>query len=636
MISTYIRQGHHTLRRWALDPRVHMLARGATHGLAGLCLSAASLAGGMLPLVMGLVWACRGWRAVLVAAGGMLGYGVFWGSGSLQGILWTALALGGVLLLADRRISREQPLLIPAVGMLMVSAVGLGFQLLAGDTTSVPLYLLRVALGGAAPWVFTAWIERQTPVLEWICYGLFALGLAQIAPAAWLGLGFVAAGVAVVRCPFPCAALTGLALDLARITPVPMTAVVVLAWLVRFLPRYPRWLGMLAPGIVGLVLIQVRGYWDLQILPGLFLGGIGAGFLGGNRRAVLHRGPTGGAQVKLELASGVLDRAGQLLGDVTERFIDEDALVQRAVAEACAGCAARENCRECRKLTQWTGQILHKPLLTMEEVPVRCRKGSRVLAQLHRAQEQLRALQADRQRQREYREAVVQQYTFLSEFLQKLSDQLPRQEDGRRRLYDPLVSVYGNRDSAANGDRCMAFAGTGNQYYIVLCDGMGTGSGAVRTSRQAGELLKDLLVGGFSPSAALGSLNSFCALSDRAGIVTVDLAELDLETGKTTIYKWGAAASWLIGGEGVEKLGTATIPPGLSAETGRAVTCQLTLRRSQVLLMVSDGLAEEKIAQVCKEEAQNSCPELARSLLRRAQLEDDATVVTVQLRPISK
>ena len=111
MISSYVRQGQHTLRRWALDPGVQRAARGGVHVLAGFCLSAASLVQGMLPLVMGLVWACRGWRAVLVAAGGALGYGVFWGSGSLQGILWTGLALAGVLLLADKRISRELPLL---------------------------------------------------------------------------------------------------------------------------------------------------------------------------------------------------------------------------------------------------------------------------------------------------------------------------------------------------------------------------------------------------------------------------------------------------------------------------------------------------------------------------------------------
>ncbi len=188
MISSYVRQGHHTLRRWVLDPRVHCVARGGAHTLAGFCLSAASLEQGLLPLVMGLVWACRGWRAVLVAAGGMAGYGIFWDSAGAQGIVWTGLALLGVLLLGELRISREFPLFIPATGMLMVSAVGLGFQIFSGQSASIPLYLIRVALGGATPWLFGRWMQKRDPVAGWFCWGFFALSLAQILPFPWLGL----------------------------------------------------------------------------------------------------------------------------------------------------------------------------------------------------------------------------------------------------------------------------------------------------------------------------------------------------------------------------------------------------------------------------------------------------------------
>jgi serine phosphatase RsbU (regulator of sigma subunit) len=328
-----------------------------------------------------------------------------------------------------------------------------------------------------------------------------------------------------------------------------------------------------------------------------------------------------------------LERTSQVLGEVPERFIDEDALVQRAVTEACAGCSARENCRETRKLAQWRGNLLHKPLLIMEELPVRCRKGSRVLDQMRRAQEQLRSLQADRQLQREYRAAVVQQYDFLSRYLHSLSDGLSCREPSGRQIYDPVVAIYGNREGTANGDRCMMFSGTGNQYYIILCDGMGTGSGAVRESRRAGEGLKGLLLAGFPAEAALRSLNSFCALSDRAGAVTVDLAEVDLETGKVTIYKWGAAASWLIGST-VEKLGTPSVPPGLTAENSPEVTCRLMLRRSQLLLMVSDGLAEDRVEEICRNQTGFSGEQLARQLLQQAQQADDATVVTIQLLPV--
>ena len=84
---------------------------------------------------------------------------------------------------------------------------------------------------------------------------------------------------------------------------------------------------------------------------------------------------------------------------------------------------------------------------------MRCRKGSRVLAELRRAQEQLRGIQADRLRQQEYREAVVQQYGFLSEFLQTLSDELSQGAATADPVYDPVVSVCGNRSGGAGGTR---------------------------------------------------------------------------------------------------------------------------------------------------------------------------------------
>lgn len=600
--------------------------------LAGFCLSAASLEQGMLPLVLGLIWACRGWRAVLVALGGGLGYGMFWGAGGLQGLVWTGLALAGVLLLGERRISREAPLLIPAIGMLMISATGLAFQLLANDDTTIPLYLIRVALGGAAPWLFSKWMEKKDPLLEWLCWGLFSLGLAQIVPLPWLGLGFVAAGFTAVRCAFPCAALTGLALDLAGITPIPMTAVTVLAWLVRFLPRYPKWLGSVAPGMVALLLMQVWGKWDLLVLPGLFLGGIAASFFTSPAKAVPRRGETGTAQVRLEMAAGMLTQTAGLLGEVSERIIDTDALARRAGEEACTGCSARDRCRDIRKISQLPGSLLQSPLLTAEELPVRCKKGSRVLAELRRAQEQYRTLEADRRRQQEYRQAVIRQYDFLGAYLQKLSDDLASHHTCSPQSYDPVVSVWGNRKGYANGDRCMAFPGTGNLYYIVLCDGMGTGVGAVQEGRTAGTLLRRLLSSGFPAEHALESLNSICALRERAGAVTVDLAQLELDTGKATLYKWGAAASWLVGRSGVEKLGNPTPPPGISAGESRQMCCSFPLKREQVLLLVSDGLDGEKVQSLCKAE-KRSPASLAEALIRDGALEDDATVVTVQLVP---
>ena len=619
----------------ALDPKVHAYGRAAIHILAGFGLSAASLGNAALPLSMGLVCACAGWSSVLVAVGGCAGYLLFWGAAGQQGVLWLIAGLAMALLLADRRLERETPLLLPAVAGLIVSAAGVFCQAWLQDTTPVGIYVLRVALGSGSTWLFSRVLRGRNPFLDWLACSLAVLSLAQIVPVPYLGLGYLAAGALAVVGAFPAAALAGVALDLAGITPVSMTAVLCISYLVRFVPRYPKWLSCFAPSMACVLIMSVTGRVDVMPLPGLFLGGIAGVLLPTVAKIPARRGETGVAQVRLEMAAGALVQTEQMLLETPEVPVDEDALVERAAERACAGCPCRKGCKDSRRIAQLPSAILHKPLLSPEEIPITCRKGGRFLAELHRSQEHLRSIRADRERQREYRAAVVQQHRFLAEYLQDLSDQLARKSDAAAACFEANVQVFGNRPEADNGDRYSAFAGVRCRYYVILCDGMGTGLGAVQEARSAQMLLRRLLTAGYPAEHALQSLNSLCALRNRAGAVTVDLVELQLDSGKARIYKWGAAPSYLVSSLGAEKIGTAGPPPGLSVTDTREMAYGLSLRRGERLVLVSDGVGEEEALRCCREMAAASPGELAGSLLMRGQLsgEDDATVVLISLNP---
>ena len=629
-IQSYVRRGRHTLRRWALDPRIHLLARGSANFLAGLILSAASLAHSALPLAMGLVCACSGWAGVLVALGSGCGYLLFWGSAGYQGLLWAGAALA-VTLVPGQRITGPGRLLIPALGALIVSASGVIFQIWLKDTTPVGIYLLRVALGAASAALFCRVTRERNPLLDWLGSGIAVLALAQIAPAPFLSLGYLAAGVLATASAFPAAALSGLALDLAGVTALPMTAVLCGSFLVRFLSRCPRWIRCAAPASVCLLVMGLCGKYDPAPLPGLLVGGTLGAFLPAPGKVAHRRGETGTAQVRLEMAASVLAQTEQLLLEAPAIPVDEAALVARAAERACGGCPFRKACKDTRRLGQLPALILHKPLLTQEELPLVCRKSGRFLAELHRSQEQLRSIRADRERQREYRAAVVQQFQFLSEYLQSLSDQLSRRIDTVTAAYTPEVRCFGNRPREDNGDRCFLFSGTMARYYVLLCDGMGTGLGAIQEARTAGTMLRRLLSSGYPAEHALRSINSLCALRDRAGAVTVDLLEISLETGKGTLYKWGAAPSWLITGHSAERIGTPGPPPGLSVTDYRETAERLSLRRGEMLVLISDGVREEDLIRCMR--PGRSPGELADELLglNRQTGEDDATIITVRL-----
>ena len=632
-LQSYMRRGRHLLRRWALNPRFHSTTQAAVYVLAGFCLSAASLGGYCLPLTMALVCAGTGWFPLLTAAGGFFGYWVFWGADGYIGMFWILGGLLTALLMGEKRFHKQTPLLLPSAGALIVAASGVIFQLVFFNMAPIPVYILRVALGAGASILFARMLQGRNPILDWLGSGLLVLALAQIVPIPYFGLGYLAAGFAASAGAFPMAALAGLALDLAQVTKVPMTAVLAMGYLVRFLPRYPKWLGAVSTTAVYVAMMALVSVWDLHPLPGLLLGSILGIYLPIPGKFTHRRGETGVAQVRLELAAGVLTQTESLLLEVDDPPVDEDALMDRAAERACSNCAYRKNCRDSKRLTQLSPVLLHKPLLSTEELPIICRKPGRFLAELHRCQEQLRSIRADRQRQREYRAAVIQQYRFLSSFLQELADQLPRRAEQAGNQFRPEITVYGNRQEQDNGDRCLRFAGVGKKYYVLLCDGMGTGLGAVQEGKTASGLLHRMLSAGYPAEYALRSLNSLCALRDRAGAVTVDLAELMLDSGKVNLYKWGAAPSYVATKFGAEKIGVASPPPGLSVMEEQERVEHASLRRGEWLVMVSDGVGEREAMRCCMEMGDSSPGELASAILACGQLDhqDDATVVVLRL-----
>ncbi len=629
-LGIYVRRWQRTLRRWLINPRFHTLAQTAAYILSGLLLSAASLGNSPQPLTLGLLCAVSGWPAVLITAGGMAGYLLFWGSAGTQGVLWLCLGLALAIILGQRQFLRTMPLLMPALAGVMVAVSGVILQLLFDTAAPVMIYFLQIAIAAFSARLFTAFLEKRDPVVQWLVCGAAVLALAQVIPIPYLGFGYIAAGVLAGAGAFPAAALAGLALDLARITPTPMTAVLCLAYLIRMIPGIKRTTLCAASATVYVVVMLLCGVYDLQPLPGLLIGGFISYWIPGNPGLSHRRGETGFAQVRLEMASSVLGQTQRLLQDVQEYPIDEEAIVARAAEKACSGCAYRNKCKDQQQKIPVS--VLHKPLGNGASLPHSCRKSGRLLQELRRGQEQLRAIRADRDRREEYRAAVTQQYRFLSEYLQDLSDTLAQRADPPRQFYQPELAVCSAAREGANGDRCLVFAGVECKYYIVLCDGMGTGPEAARDGKTVGNMLKKLLCAGYPPEYALRSVNSLCALQGRAGAVTIDLAELRLDTGKATLYKWGAAPSYLICKGAAIKIGTATPPPGLSVTDCRETVEQLSLRRGEMLILLSDGADGEESLLRCLEGATQPPGELAAKILACSEEGiDDATVAVVRL-----
>ena len=629
-IETYIHSGRNRARKLALDPRVHLAAKVSGCFLGGLALAAASLSHTALPLSMGLVCALTGWRALLAAVGAGAGYLLFWGAAGHQGLVWVFGGLGVALALGKRRIVDESPLLMSAIGGLLVAATGLAFQIFRQDTTSVPQYLLRVLLGAGSAKLFELVLQRRDRNADALALGAAVLALSQIAPFGF-SFGYVAAGAMGAWGSLPVAALAGLALDLSQLGRVSMTAVLCLAALARNLPISSRWVRYGAPCAVYLIVMQLSGYREYLPFFGLAFGGGLAALLPQETTPAPARGETGMAQTRLELMALCLSQTQQLLLESDGVPIDEEALLLRTQERACGGCPNRKSCRQ--RLVSLPTALLHSPLVETASLSVPCKKTGRLILELRRTQEQYRALLADRRRQQEYRAAVIQQYRFLGEYLQQQADLLPRRTPRLRPRFTPEVTACSVGREAANGDRWASFAGTGCLHYVLICDGMGTGLGAAQEGQTAMDLLRRMLTAGFPPEHALRSVNSMLVLRGRAAAVTMDLAQIHLDSGRVTVYKWGAAASYLLHSGCAEKIGIATPPPGLSVAEGHEVAERLSLRRGEVLIMVSDGVEPDGADRRIGEIGELPLGEIAARLLEPCvgKREDDATVVAVRL-----
>ena len=182
-LGIYVRRWQRTLRRWMMNPRLHAVAQTVAYILAGFLLSAASLGDAPQPLTLGLLCAASGWPAVLIAAGGMAGYLLFWSGAGTQGVLWLSLGLVAAVLLGGKNFLRRMPALMSALAGVIVAVSGVACQLLFRETAPVLQYFLRIALAVLSTLLFTALLEKRDPVVQWLACGVAVLALAQVIPA---------------------------------------------------------------------------------------------------------------------------------------------------------------------------------------------------------------------------------------------------------------------------------------------------------------------------------------------------------------------------------------------------------------------------------------------------------------------
>lgn len=196
------------------------------------------------------------------------------------------------------------------------------------------------------------------------------------------------------------------------------------------------------------------------------------------------------------------------------------------------------------------------------------------------------------------------------------------------------------RGEAISGDCAAHFKNDDGTLYLLLSDGMGSGEGAARESAMTLRLMERFLRAGIEPEPALKTLNSALSLrGDEASCNTVDLMKIGLFSGDASVYKFGAAPTYVRKGGRVSRITCSAMPAGALGSGASPDVTRLRLGAGDWVILASDGLSDgaqdEWVRSLVASWEGEDPGELARCLLERAQAsgtnEDDRTVLALRL-----
>lgn len=227
----------------------------------------------------------------------------------------------------------------------------------------------------------------------------------------------------------------------------------------------------------------------------------------------------------------------------------------------------------------------------------------------------------------------------------------PRDNPGEGRLTlleaEPLSASVGiasmkKKGETISGDRGTYFKTDSGVLCVILSDGMGSGSEAAGLSVDAVRILERFLRSGVDPAAAMRMLNSMMLLKngEEWGFATVDLMCIDLFSGETGFYKYGAAPSYVRSGKTVRRVRCESLAAGLTAgrDSGPDIV-RMRLRPGAVAIIASDGVAaggsDAWLRTILASTDGADTRALARETIQAAAQQygcsDDMTVLTVRL-----
>lgn len=219
--------------------------------------------------------------------------------------------------------------------------------------------------------------------------------------------------------------------------------------------------------------------------------------------------------------------------------------------------------------------------------------------------------------------------------------------DGRSWLQPGGGAGTAPAPAPVSGDCAISCGLPDGRRALILSDGMGKGARAAAESRLVVKKLRKLLQEGLPAGQAIDRVNRYLlekgpgsSEENRESFATVDLVLIDQHSGKASLYKMGAAPSFVVRGRKIRRMQRPGLPVGIvpAVKPGEA---SANLQPGDVIIMVSDGITDSDLesedawlVELLKKRDRNLGPRLlAEQILSEAMTRygdrelDDATVI---------
>ena len=175
---------------------------------------------------------------------------------------------------------------------------------------------------------------------------------------------------------------------------------------------------------------------------------------------------------------------------------------------------------------------------------------------------------------------------------------------------------------------------------LIISDGMGKGSRAALDGAMGAGLISKLINAGFGFDSALKIVNSALLVkSNDESLATLDIASIDMFTGKCELFKAGAPASYLVKNKEITKCELSSMPAGILRGVEFAKRSGV-LKLGDSIALMSDGisdLGEEWLSEILASNSELSPQQKADYIIDEAIKKaegkkiDDMTIIFAKL-----